>query len=460
MTPIRLLGLLSVCLCCGILHACSLVSVEPEPVDIELSAIPNPMAVGDSVLLTATLRTATGKAIGPALFVWESSIPSVATVDREGWVRVESMGETTIRVTSNGLHASSALVTLGEVAGRVLVDGEPASGLAVRLDLGDGLVAVTNRLGEYRFLDVQPDTRICSDEDFPSGCYFVDVLGENFIGYDMLRYGFQDYDQWASVELGMVTGVEGFSGFSIPECDATNSLVELVFVNNDPVYDDFWRAAVCRWTSIIRDMNQTPCPLGPPTNGILVHVEYVSDGDDTTGEAVICNGHPWRASFKMVRSDVHNSPEYWPVPGNHFHLATGSIGFALGVMMTEAMPSWRGLFRSDSTGAVFTGPEATRAFRTLGGVGHPGVTIGSGQALWWNLCNEVFGRGGRSGNSRPIGPVTVGALIDSGYYEVEANQAEYYRPCWPSASASDRVAISQTITSPPIRVIDRRTVLP
>ena len=456
MTPIRLLG---VCLCCGILHTCSLVSVEPEPVDIELSAIPNPMAVGDSVLLTATLRTATGKAIGPALFVWESSIPSVATVDREGWVRVQSMGETTIRVTSNGLHASSALVTLGEVAGRVLVDGEPAAGLAVRFELSDGLVAVTNRLGEYRFLDVQPDTRICTDEDFPSGCYLVDVFGENFIGYDMLRYGFQDFDKLTSVELGRVTEVESFSGFSIPECDATNSLVELVFVNNDPVYDDFWRTAVCRWTSIIRDMHQTPCPLGPPANGILVRVEYVSDGADTTDTAFICNGHPWRASFKMVRSDVHNRPANWGVPPARLRRATTSIGFALGVLMTDAMPAWRGLFRSDSTGAVFTGPEATRAFQALGGVGHPGVKIDSSQARW-ELCNEVFGRGGRSSNSRPISPVTVGALIDSGYYEVEANQAEYYRPCWPSASASDRLAISQTLTSPPIRVINRRTVLP
>ena len=446
---IRLAVLLSVC---GIQHACTSVSVEPEPYALELSAIPNPMAVGDSVLLTATLYTKTLELISSAPLVWESSNPSVATVDQQGWVRVKSIGETTISVTSYGFHASSALVTLGEVTGQVLVDGEPAAGLAVRLDLGDRVVAVTNHLGEYRFPEVQPDTRICGDDP---GCYIVDVLGENFVGYDILRYGFQDYDQWASVELGRVTEVESLSGFSIPDCDANTSLVELVFINNDPVYDDFWRAAVCRWASIIRDMRQTPCPLGPPTKGVLVQVEYVSE--DTPGTATICNGHPWRAYFTMLRSDVHNSPANWRVPGAHIMQATRSIGFALGVLMVEGMPAWRGLFRSDSTGAVFTGREATRAFQTLGGEGHPGVNVEFSQARWMEMCNEVYGWGGRAGNLRPISSVTVGALIDSGYYEVDESQAEYYQPCFPRPDASGRIAIDEGPSSLPLRVIDLRT---
>jgi len=434
---------------CGILHACTSVAVEPEPYALDLSAIPNPMAVGDSVLLTATLYTKSLVVISSAQFVWESSNPSVATVDQQGWVRVKSMGETTISVKSHGFHESSALVTLGEVTGRVLVDGEPAAGLTVRLRVREPMYAVTDQLGEYRFPGVGKHRFVCS-ESRPSSCYIVEIFG-----HDILRYGFQDYDKWATIELGKVTEVETFSGFSIPECDTTNSLVELVFVNNDPVYDDFFRAAACRWTSIIRGMNQTPCPLGPPSRGIRITVDYVADSDHIAGTGVLCNGHPWRASIRMYRNDYRDHPEAdtWG-----FNWVTTSVGFALGVLMVKAMPAWSGLVESDSTGAVFTGPNATRAFQALGGVGHPSLRVAFAQARWTGeMYNEVYSWAVRSGSSRPISFVTVGALIDSGYYQVDANQAESYHLRLPSADVSGRAPMGRTLVSPPFRVIDRRT---
>ncbi|WP_420463241.1 Ig-like domain-containing protein [Candidatus Palauibacter sp.] len=451
-------GVALITVAAGATDASTIVVVEQLPASIVLTVLPNPMSVGDSLQLTATLRDGAGAAITGATFLWESSNLAVATVDQRGWVQVRSTGEANIGVTSNGLHASSALVTLGEAVGRVLLDGEPAAGFTVRLRGGGVQERVTDDSGEYRFLNLRSDDQVCIRGPSSPGCYSVSIFGQD-LGFDILRFGFQINEERFSVDLGAVTVVESFAGYSIPECETANSIVDLRFVNNDPMFDDYYRSAVCRWTSIVVDIQRTPCLLGPPDQGVLVEVEYVDDFDEAGGQLILCDGEPWRASFRTVHSDRYN-PEHWLVPPQVYSQASRNVAFALGVLQVSSMPAWSAHVSSDSAGAVFTGLEATGAFQALGGTGHPRLVVTSGQSFWRSgvMCNEAHGPVSMAGTSQPISSVTIGALIDTGFYEVDGSAAEVFRPstCVPSAGDTWPAADASGPALSPLRVLNLR----
>jgi uncharacterized protein YjdB len=81
----------------------ALVIVQPPPVD-SVVVMPNPASVttGGTVQLTATVRDADGNALIGRAVSWQSSNPSVATVDANGLVTGVTPGTITVSATSEG----------------------------------------------------------------------------------------------------------------------------------------------------------------------------------------------------------------------------------------------------------------------------------------------------------------------------------------------------------------------
>lgn len=389
---------------------------SPSPTRVVMNPIPNPVMVGDSFALTAQVLNDADLPIHGAKVTWSSANPSIAAINQFGRVHVHETGKTTITATHEGLNTGRELVTWGEVAGIITVDGDPESGLSVRLgdpyDLG-APETVTDSLGRYQFLHLEPDE------------YGVIILG-SYIGFDHSEYGFQVTEQRVSVDLGNVAPVD-FQGFSIPQCE-TPPLIKLEFVNNDPVFDDYWRSAVCRWTNIVSDIAFTECILRS-FDGVVVVVEYVDTFEAREGRVRFCNESPWYSDFKVPRSSLYD-PEHWLVPGQVYKHVSRSIASALGIISTN-IPAWNDKISAGDP-MLFMGAEAARELHTLSGSGHLEVRLFENWAYWADavFCNEILGLGGASSarSSAPISAVTVAAIEDVGIYEVNRDAAEPFLP--------------------------------
>lgn len=86
------------------------VTVVADPVaTVTVSPNPSTVAVGQTVQLTATLRSGNGTVLTGRPVTWTSDAPSIATVSSSGVVTGVSAGSTTIRATAEGKLGSSAL---------------------------------------------------------------------------------------------------------------------------------------------------------------------------------------------------------------------------------------------------------------------------------------------------------------------------------------------------------------
>jgi len=90
-----------------ILPATINISISPA-VDTILVTLPI-VASRDTIRLTATARDLSGTLLTGVVLNWESSAPSVATVESTGLVRAVGLGTTTISAFANG-HSAAALV--------------------------------------------------------------------------------------------------------------------------------------------------------------------------------------------------------------------------------------------------------------------------------------------------------------------------------------------------------------
>ena len=381
------------------------------PTQIVLSPIANPVAVAGSYELTARVNDQNGIEIRDASPSWSSSDTKIATVE-DGLVEVVATGKAVITVAYEDVSAEGDLVTFPEISGRVTVDGEPAPGFTVRVGPLFMREALTDSLGAFRFVNRR------------EGGDGVDIFGAG-LGYDILRYGFQVNRQRVNLENGTVTEVD-FRGFSIPECETAHPLIKLEFVNNDPVFDDYWRSAACRWTNIVSDIAFEEC-LFRAYDGIVVYVEYVDTLEGNVGTVTFCSGSPQEAYFPMPRSSLYD-PEHWLVPPQVYRDASSSIASALGIIST-LVPAW-GEKITGGHAALFTGDEASNEFQSLGGTGKPRVRMVNDWVFWSDaeVCNEILSVTSRAGSSHPISAVTVAALDDAGIYEVNRDAAEPFVP--------------------------------
>lgn len=382
------------------------------PTQIVLSSIANPVAVGGSYELTARVNDQNGIEIRDASPSWSSSDTQIATVEA-GLVEVVATGKAVITAAYEGVSAESDLVTFPEIIARVTVDEEPAPGFTVRVGPLFMREAVTDSLGAFRFVNRR------------EGGEAVDIFGDG-LSYDILQYGFQVNSQRVNLENGVVTEVE-FRGFSIPQCDTVHQLIKLEFINNDPVYDDYWRSAVCRWTNIVSSISWKECFLRA-YDGVVVQVEYVDTREEEPGRIGFCEGSPLFAYFQMSRSSLYDDPKYWLVPPQAYGDASDGIASALGIM-ARRMPEWEQLIEQGDP-VLFTGVEATREFQAFGGTGSPRVFAWPGWAKWRDdeLCNEAMGSQSWAGTTQPISAVTVAAIEDAGVYEVNRDAAEPFIP--------------------------------
>ena len=399
---------------------------------MSLSPIPDLIAVGERLQLTVRVLDQNGIEIRDVSPSWSSSDTLVATVDQEGEVYVAATGKAVIKVTYEGLSADDELVTLPAIAGRVVVDGEPLSGLAVRASPHVRLGVAedtTDEAGSFQFIN-----RRAGDNE-------IAIFGED-LGYDILLYGFQANNRRVELESGTVAAVE-FNGYSIPECE-THPLIRLEFVNNDPVFDDYWRSAVCRWINIVTDVYFEDCVLRT-YDGVIVRVEYVDSHEAERGEVRFCNGSPLDADFKFPQSNLFD-PDHWLVPPQMYRSASRYVAHALGIFSIE-VPGINERV-SGSTGE-FMGAEASSEFQALGGVGSPNVRVAEDGWVRWSgdeLCNEAFALGSKARTSQPISAVTVAALEDTGAYEVNRDAAEPFFPYDCSAGDPDAAVAPPTPT--------------
>jgi len=96
-------------------------SPTPAPVaSITLTPIPG-LAVGDSALVTATLRDSAGDILVGRSVAWASSSPGVASVDATGMVRSITGGTTMITATSGAAFGKTAANVYVPVVSRIVV---------------------------------------------------------------------------------------------------------------------------------------------------------------------------------------------------------------------------------------------------------------------------------------------------------------------------------------------------
>ncbi|MXX57267.1 MAG: hypothetical protein F4Z44_16045, partial [Gemmatimonadetes bacterium] len=118
----------------GAATATATVQVEQVATTVAVTAPTDSLIVGDSVRMTAEASDAVGSAVAGALFSWESSDPSIATVDDDGWVRARAPGPFEITATLGPLSASAALTSLPLPERRVLQAIYEATGGALWKD--------------------------------------------------------------------------------------------------------------------------------------------------------------------------------------------------------------------------------------------------------------------------------------------------------------------------------------
>ena len=103
----------------GLRSAASVDVIEPSHLSVEVSPVAATVAVGDTIILTATVRDGAGPILGTSP-VWTSSAPELATVETDttrtggyyGMVKGLSAGSVTITATSGAVRGSAA-VTVG-----------------------------------------------------------------------------------------------------------------------------------------------------------------------------------------------------------------------------------------------------------------------------------------------------------------------------------------------------------
>src|SRR5687768_764626 len=120
----------------------------PEPVVTTVEISPNVVTVfmGDTVLLTATVRDQNGATMSGKRVAWASNAPTVATVDSLGRVIALTSGSATISATVESKSGSIALTstgpgTTGAVTGSANVT--PAGGSVQATLPGGGTLALT-----------------------------------------------------------------------------------------------------------------------------------------------------------------------------------------------------------------------------------------------------------------------------------------------------------------------------
>ena len=113
------------------LGACTDSSGPAVVVTVEVVASPgNLVAFGETRQLSATARDASGNAIAGRAFTWESTAPTVASVDATGLVSAIANGEATISASLHGKSAQT-LITVLQTAGQLAILSGPANGSAV-----------------------------------------------------------------------------------------------------------------------------------------------------------------------------------------------------------------------------------------------------------------------------------------------------------------------------------------
>jgi uncharacterized protein YjdB len=82
------------------------------PSEIRVDVAAPTVAVGDSVHLAATVRTASGQALTTAAIAWSSSDTTVAAVDSLGWLRARAVGNVTVQASVEGLSGTASLTVV------------------------------------------------------------------------------------------------------------------------------------------------------------------------------------------------------------------------------------------------------------------------------------------------------------------------------------------------------------
>ena len=88
------------------------VTVEQRATTVNVSAPQDSLIVGDSIQMTAEALDAVGSTVGGAVFVWESSDTTIATVNDDGWVFARAPGAAEITASLGEIAASTSLTAL------------------------------------------------------------------------------------------------------------------------------------------------------------------------------------------------------------------------------------------------------------------------------------------------------------------------------------------------------------
>ena len=101
-------------------------TLEPQNIKLE---------IGQSKQFTLTVQEADGTAVAGAKPIWSSTKPNIASVNNDGLVTANGIGQTEVRATLDGLTVSSPLSTFGMQAagGTYSVSGQSKKGTAFAL---------------------------------------------------------------------------------------------------------------------------------------------------------------------------------------------------------------------------------------------------------------------------------------------------------------------------------------
>ena len=117
--------------CALLLAACKSDSTGPGSVAlVDVAPLTASLAVGLTVKLTATPKSASGAALPGRAITWLSSTPAFATVDSTGLVRALSPGQVTISATSEGQVGTSSVIVVPGPAAQLVFTAIPASAAA------------------------------------------------------------------------------------------------------------------------------------------------------------------------------------------------------------------------------------------------------------------------------------------------------------------------------------------
>ena len=173
-------------------------SVEVSPGTAELAAL------GASVQLTAEAFDPNGHAVAGAEFSWESSDPSVATVDASGLVTAAGNGEATITANA-GTASGSAIVTVTPtfiLSGTVSDsrrNGPVLAGAVVRLHTGRQ--EATGPDGRYRFLNVRGTVTVTvtAEPSYVTVTVEITVDEDRTLDFDLKHTGTPPYGGTVSI---------------------------------------------------------------------------------------------------------------------------------------------------------------------------------------------------------------------------------------------------------------------